>query len=207
MLFLQQKTYSSSVRGTTTSQQNGQREATLSRRSSLSSELKAEFSTVKDESPSERYFRDWFSRPVNQQGLLIPLLLPTHVVVWKLFFLRWVSECCITKGGPAAYYNKLFQLANEIETLQNKVRQYKGPTPDNGPLTSPSGPPSDQRSLNLKASSPDDPPTDPDVLTSSFPYSPEGNLCWRSVQGTPISKFLTGARTWLSTETLANDTI
>lgn len=204
MLFFQQKTYSSSVRGTTTSQQNGQREATLSRQSSLNSELKAEFST--DESPSERYFRDWFSRPVNLQGLLIPVLLPTHVVVWKLFFLRWVPESCITKGGPAAYYNRLFQLTNEIETLQNKVRQYKGPTAENSPLPNPSGPPSDQRSLYLKASSPDGPPTDPDVLTSSFPYSPEGNLCWRSVQGTPISKFLTGARTWLSTETLANDT-
>lgn len=190
------------------SQQNGQRgkEDTLYRRSSLSSELKAEFSTVKVESPSERYFRDWFSRPVNLQGLLIPLLLPTHVVLWKLFFLRWVPESCIPKGGPAAYYNRLSQLANEIETLQNKVRQYKGPITENSPPPVPSGPPSDQRSLYLKASSPDSPPTDPDLLTSSFPYSPEGNLCWRSVQGTSISKFLSGAKTWLSTETLTNDT-
>ncbi|XP_017260964.1 myotubularin-related protein 10 isoform X2 [Kryptolebias marmoratus] len=201
------KTYSSSVRGTTTSQQNGQRaqEIALSRRGSLITELKSEFSPVKDESPSERYFRDWFSRSVNMQGLLIPVLLPTHVVLWKLFFLRWVPESCIPKGGPAAYYNSLSQLANEIETLQSKVRQYKGPVTENSPLPSPSGSPSDKRGVYLKASSPDDPPTDPDLLTSSFPFNPVGNLCWRSVQGTPISKFLTGAKTWLSTETLTNE--
>ncbi|KAF7211941.1 myotubularin-related protein 10 [Nothobranchius furzeri] len=203
------KTYSYSVRGAATLQQNGQktREDTSYLRLSLNSELKSDFSPVKDESPTERYFRDWFSRPVDLRGLLIPVLLPTHVVLWKLFFLRWVPEICIPRGGFATAYHLLSDLADQIEMLQMQVRQYKGPTPGSRPLPSPSGPPSDQKKMHFKADSPDDTPVHPDFFTSSFPYNPVGNLCWRSVQGTPISKFLNGAKTWLSTETLANDTL
>lgn len=204
MFFIQQK--SSTVRIPSTSQRNGLKgeEESWHRRGSLVSELKADFSPVKDESPSERFFRDLFSRPADQQGVLIPLVLPSHVVLWKLFFLRWVPEACIPRGGPATVYHKLSQLVDEIETLQSKLRQYKGVSPRSTP--SPSGPPSDQRRMYFKASSPDDPPTSPNILNSSFPFNPVGNLCRRSVQGTPISKFLNGAKTWLSTETLANDT-
>lgn len=182
-------------------------EETLPRRGSLMSELKPDFSVVKDESPSERFFRDWFSRPADQQGVLIPLLIPSHVVLWKLFFLRWVPEACIHKGGPVTAYHKLSQLVDEIELLQIHLRRYKGPSPCSTPLPSPSGPPSDQRRMYFKASSPNDPPTPPEYLTSSFPFTPVGNLCRRSIHGTPISKFLNGARIWLSTETLANDTV
>lgn len=207
--FLQQKNYSSTLRGTPSSMRNGLRggEETLPRRGSLMSELKPDFSVVKDESPSERFFRDWFSRPADQQGVLIPLLIPSHVVLWKLFFLRWVPEACIHKGGPVTAYHKLSQLVDEIELLQIHLRRYKGPSPCSTPLPSPSGPPSDQRRMYFKASSPNDPPTPPEYLTSSFPFTPVGNLCRRSIHGTPISKFLNGARIWLSTETLANDTV
>uniref|UniRef100_A0AAQ6A5I5 Myotubularin phosphatase domain-containing protein n=1 Tax=Amphiprion ocellaris TaxID=80972 RepID=A0AAQ6A5I5_AMPOC len=203
------KTYSSTLRGTATLMRNGLKEGedTLTRRGSLVSELKSEFSAVKDESPSERFFRDWFSRPADQQGLLIPLSMPSHVALWKLFFLRWVPEACIPRGGPITAYHKLSQLVDEIEILQSQLRQYKGPSPGNTPLPSPSGPPSDQRRMYFKASYPDDPATTPDFFTSSFPFTPVGNLCRRSVYGTPISKFLNGARIWLSTETLANDTV
>lgn len=200
------KTFSSTVRIPSTSQRNGLKgdEESLHRRGSLVSELKADFSPVKDESPSERFFKDWFSRPADQQGVLIPLVLPSHVVLWKLFFLRWVPEACIPRGGPATVYHKLSQLVDEIETLQSKLRQYKGVSPHSTP--SPSRPPSDQSRMYFKATSPDDPPTSPNILNSSFPFNPVGNLCRRGVQGTPISKFLNGAKTWLSTETLANDT-
>ncbi|XP_054892829.1 myotubularin-related protein 10 [Poeciliopsis prolifica] len=200
------KAFSSTVRISSTSHRNGVKgeEETLQRRGSLG--LKAEFSPVKDESPSERFFRDWFSRPADQQGVLIPYVLPSHVVLWKLFFLRWVPEACIPHGGPATVYHKVSQLVDEIETLQNKLRQYKGPSPHGTPVPSPGGHPSDQRRMYFKASSPDDPPTSPNVLNSSFPFNPVGNLCRRGVPGTPISKFLNGAKTWLSTETLANDT-
>lgn len=176
----------------------------LPRRGSLVSELKPDFSPVKDESPSERFFRDWFSRPTDQQGVLIPLLMPSHMALWKLFFLRWVPEACIPRGGPITTFQKLSQLVDEIEILQNQLRQYKGPSPGNTPLPSPSGPPSDQRRMYFRANSIDNQTTPPDFFTSSFPFTPVGNLCRRSVYGTPISKFLNGARIWLSTETLAD---
>ncbi|XP_034052908.1 LOW QUALITY PROTEIN: myotubularin-related protein 10 [Gymnodraco acuticeps] len=202
------KAYSHTLRGMPASLRNGTKvgEDTLTRRGSLLSELRSDFSPVKDESPSERFFRDWFSRPADQQGLLIPLLVPSHLALWKLYFLRWVPEACIPKGGPITAYRKLSQLVDEIEILQNRLRQYKGRGPGNGPLPSPSGPLSDQRRMYFKASSPHDPPSPSDVLTSSFPFSPTGNLCRGGSHGTPISKFLNGARIWLSTETL-NDTV
>ncbi|XP_010786314.1 myotubularin-related protein 10 [Notothenia coriiceps] len=202
------KAYSHTLRGMPASLRNGTKvgEDTLTRRGSLVSELRSDFSPVKDESPSERFFRDWFSRPTDQQGLLIPLLVPSHLALWKLYFLRWVPEACIPKGGPVTAYRKLSQLVDEIEILQNRLRQYKGRGPGNGPLPSPSGPLSDQRRMYFKASSPHDPPSPSDVLTSSFPFSPTGNLCRGGNHGTPISKFLNGARIWLSTETL-NDTV
>lgn len=205
----QQKIFSSTLRGTPTSLRNGLRggEDSLPRRSSLVSELKPDFSPVKDESPSERYFRDWFSRPADQQGMLIPLLTPSHMALWKLFFLRWVPEVCIPRGGPITAYHKLSQLVDEIEILQGQLRQYKGPSPASTPLPSPGGLPSDQRRMYFTAISPNDSPTPPDFLTSSFPYTPAGNLCRPGIHGTPISKFLNGARTWLSTEALDNDTV
>lgn len=162
---------------------------------------------MKDLSPSERFFKDWFSRPADLQGLLIPLLMPSHMAFWKLFFLRWVPEACISKGGPVTTYHKLSQLVDEIEILQSQLRQYKGTSPGNTPLTSSGGNSTDQRRMYFQASSPDDPSTPPECLTSSFPFTPTGNLSRRTVQGTPISKFLNGARIWLSTETLANDTV
>lgn len=205
------KAYSSTLRGAPASWHNGLRrpEDTLHRRVSLMSEQRSEFLLVKDEveSPSEHFFSDWFSRPVDQQGLLIPMLLPSHMALWKLLFLRWVPEACIVKGGPVATYHKLCQLVDEIEMLQNQLRQYKGTSPGSTPLPSPTRPDLDQRRMYFRACSPNDPHTLPDFLTSSFPYTPVGNLCRRSTLGTPISKFLNGAKIWLSTETLANDTV
>ncbi|XP_034726642.1 myotubularin-related protein 10 isoform X1 [Etheostoma cragini] len=199
-----QKNYSSTLRGMPGSLRNGLKigEDTLTRRGSLVSELKPDFSPVKDESPSERFFRDWFSRAADQQGLLIPLLLPSHMALWKLYFLRWVPEACIAKGGPITAYHKLSQLVDEIEILQSQLRQYKGPS-GAMPLPNPGRPLSGQRRMYFKATS----PTPTDFLTSSFPFTPTGNLCRRSFQGTPISKFLNGAKIWLSTETLANDSL
>lgn len=171
------------------------------------SEFKPDFSPVKDESPSERFFRDWFSRPADPQGALIPLLMPSHVVIWKLFFLRWVPEACIPRGGPIATFHKLSQLVDEIEILQRQLRQYKGRSPGSVTLPSPGVPPSDQRRMYFTAFPTNEPSTTPDFLSSSFPFTPVGNLCRSGIHGTPISKFLNGARVWLSTETLDNDTV
>ncbi|XP_076011783.1 myotubularin-related protein 10 [Genypterus blacodes] len=205
------KTYSSTLRGMPAALHNRLKggEFTISRRSSLASELRHDLSQMKAvvESPSECYFRDWFSRPADQQGLLIPQLLPSHMALWKLYFLRWVPEACIPRGGPITAYHKLSQLVDEIEILQSQLRQYKGPSPAGTPLPSTSEPHSDQRRMYFKASSIHDDPTTPECLSSSFPFTPVGNLCRRSVHGTPISKFLNGAKIWLSTETLSNETL
>ncbi|XP_061820049.1 myotubularin-related protein 10 isoform X1 [Nerophis lumbriciformis] len=205
--FRRTKKYGSILRGASVSLRNGLRGAAdgFTRRGSLGSELKPEFSVMKEvvESPSERFIRDWFSRPADQQGLLIPLLTPSHVTLWKLYFLRWVPEACIPMGGSITAYHKLSQLVDEIEMLRDHLRQYKAPTPGGTPNPSPRGPPAAQRRMYFKAASPTDSP--PEFLSSTFPFTPVGNLCRRSIHGTPISKFLNGARIWLSTETLAND--
>ncbi|KAM4630633.1 myotubularin-related protein 10 [Polymixia lowei] len=205
------KTYSSTLRGMPSALQNELMgsQGTLPRRNSLVAQLKPDFSQIREvvESPSERFFRDWFSRPADQQGLLIPLLLPSHLALWRLYFLRWVPEACIPKGGPITAFHKLSQLADEIEMLQNQLRQYKGPTPASTPLSSPAGSHSDKSRMYFKASSPYEPSTTPEYLSSSFPFSPVGSLCRRGVHDTPISKFLNGAKIWLSTETLANETL
>ncbi|KAF6722677.1 Myotubularin-related protein 10 [Oryzias melastigma] len=201
------KVFSSTLRATTTQQSNGLKGNGERRRSSLGSELRSDFSVVKDESPSDRFFRDWFSQPADQHGVLIPLLMPSHVALWKLFFLRWVSEACIPNGGPITAYHKLSQLVDEIDILQSQLRQYKGSSLGSTRLPSPGAPPSSQRRMYFKASSPGDPSTIPDVFSSTFPFTPVGNLCRRSLQGTQIGKFLNGAKIWLSTETLANDTV
>lgn len=209
MCVFPQKNYSSTLRGIPSTLKNGTMDSTLTRRNSLVLRLKPDFSQVREvvESPSERFFRDWFSRPADLQGLLIPLLLPSHLALWRLYFLRWVPEARIPRGGPVTAYHKLSQLADEIEMLQNQLRQYKGPTPASTPASTPSGAPTNQSKMYFKAMSPVDAPSSPDYLSSSFPFSPVGNLCRRSILGTPLSKFLNGAKIWLSTETLANETL
>lgn len=203
------KNYSSTLRGMPSALRNGLAEGhsdTLTRRNSLVLRLKPDFGPPRDpvESPSERFLRDWFARPADLQGLLIPQLLPSHLALWRLYFLRWVPEARIPQGGPVTAYHKLSQLADEIETLQSQLRQYKGPTP----ATTPNGPPppSAQSRMYFRAATPGDAPSAPEYLSSSFPFSPVGNLCRRSILGTPLSKFLNGAKIWLSTETLVSET-
>ncbi|XP_061101789.1 myotubularin-related protein 10-like isoform X2 [Conger conger] len=152
------------------------------------------------ESPSERFFGDWFSRPADLQGLLLPQLLPSHLRLWRLYFLRWVAEAQIPGGGPITAFRKVSRLADEIEGLRLQLRGNKGAPVSGLPQPEP-------RRMYFRADSPNDPPSTPPYLSSSFPFSPVGNLCRRSVLDTPLSKFLSGAKTWLSTETLANETL
>ncbi|XP_061078648.1 myotubularin-related protein 10-like isoform X1 [Conger conger] len=201
-----QKNYSSTLRGMP-SLRNGMLADldSLPRRNSLVLRLRPDFSQQREptESPSERFFRDWFSRPADLQGLLLPQLLPSHLRLWRLYFLRWVPEAQIPQGGPITSFHKLSLLADEIETLQGRLRQCTGGTP----ASTPESPQTEQRRMYFKLLSPQDPPSPPEYLSSSFPFSPVGNLCRRSILGTPLSKFLSGAKIWLSTETLANETL
>ncbi|KAG7468029.1 hypothetical protein MATL_G00138400 [Megalops atlanticus] len=204
------KNYSSTLRGMP-SLRNGLlgEQDYFPRRNSLVPRLRPDFSQLREvpESPSERFFRDWFSRPPDLQGLLLPQLLPSHLKLWRLYFLRWVPEAQISRGGPITAFHKLSLLADEIETLQSQLRQYKGSAPSSNPASTPGTPQPEQRRMYFKADTPQDSSSPPDYLSSSFPFSPVGNLCRRSILGTPLSKFLSGAKIWLSTETLASETL
>ncbi|CAL8364679.1 unnamed protein product [Gadus morhua 'NCC'] len=208
--------WSSTLRGTPPAlARNGLQgsQGTLPRRNSLAAQLKSDLFPVRDvpESPSERFARDWFSGPADPQGLLLPQLLPSHLALWRLYFLRWVPEAVIPRGGPVTAVHAVSQLAHEIETLQSQLRRYKGPTPGSTPRASPAGGPpgtphAEPSRMFFKAGSLYEPSPPPEFLSSSFPFTPVGNLCRPNLRGTPISKLLNGAKTWLSTETLAGET-
>uniref|UniRef100_A0A8C2CIG1 Myotubularin related protein 10 n=1 Tax=Cyprinus carpio TaxID=7962 RepID=A0A8C2CIG1_CYPCA len=200
------KNYSSTLRGLPSALRNGSLgpNDTLARRNSLMLRLRSDLSQVREqqETPSERFVRDFFSRPVDLQGLLLPQLLPSHLSVWKLYFLRWVPEAQIPQGGPITAFHKLSVLTDEIEMLQNQLMQYQGAagTPNNLHA--------EHSKMYFKATStPHQSPAPPEYISSSFPFSPVGNLCRPGILGTPLSKLLNGAKIWLSTETLANETI
>lgn len=207
--FFWQKNYSSTLRGLPSDLKNGGLTLldTLPRRNSLVPRLRTDVSQAneKQESPAERFLQDWISRPADLQGLLLPQLLPSHLPLWKLYFLRWVPEARIPNGGPITAFHKLSVLVDEIEILQNQLRQYTGVAT---PACSPSSPQDDPSKMYFRAGlSPSESPDPPEYLSSSFPFSPVGNLCRRSILGSPLSKFLNGARIWLSTETLANENL
>lgn len=271
---LQQKNYSSTLRGLPPALRNGQLSDldALPRRNSLVLRLRPELGQSREpcETPSERFVRERLSRPAEPQGLLLPQLLPSHLPLWRLYFLRWVPEARIPRGGPVTAFHKLSLLVDEIHTLQNHLRQYSTTNSNSVTLTStPSGlpppapalapalplpspglalsppPNTPQRPQSLSRPSAENhnnqqqqqqhqhqgrmyfcaPPSTlatiasssspfpsascptPDYLSSSFPFSPVGNLCRRGLLGTPLSKLLSGARIWLSTETLANETL
>uniref|UniRef100_A0A8B9GZQ7 Myotubularin related protein 10 n=1 Tax=Astyanax mexicanus TaxID=7994 RepID=A0A8B9GZQ7_ASTMX len=204
------KNYSSTLRGVPTALRNGvsNDHDTLPRRNSLMPRLRPDLAQLREqqESPAERFLQDWLSRPADPQGLLLPQLLPSHLPLWKLYFLRWVPEARIPHGGPVTAFHKLSVLADEIEMLQNQLRQYNGGAT---PALTPSTPPRPEpcRMYFRAGLSPCETPPAPEYLSSSFPFSPVGNLCRRSILGTPLSKFLNGAKIWLSTETLANESL
>ncbi|XP_041929514.1 myotubularin-related protein 10 isoform X1 [Alosa sapidissima] len=259
-----QKSYSSTLRGLPLALRNGQLSDldTLPRRNSLVLRLRPELGPAREpcETPCERFVRERFSRAAEPQGLLLPQLLPSHLTLWRLYFLRWVPEARIPRGGPVTAFHKLSLLVDEIHTLQSHLRHYSTsnssftltstpssglppPAPSPAPSPLPPGPglalspPSNtpHRPQSLSRSPPDhhqqrqgrmyfraplstlagpgaSTPTSsacpaPDYLSSSFPFSPVGNLCRRGLLGTPLSKLLSGARIWLSTETLANETL
>ncbi|XP_076852448.1 myotubularin-related protein 10 [Brachyhypopomus gauderio] len=200
------RVFSSTLRGVPTAMRNGSlaEHDTLSRRGSLVSRLRTDSGQARElqqESPAERFLHDCLSRPAEPHGLLLPHLLPSHLPLWRLHFLRWVPEARIPHGGPVTAFRELSLLADEIDTLQKRLRQYAGgPTPD-GPAPEPG------RMYFKAGASPCETVSPPDYLSSSFPFSPVGNLCRRSILGTPLSKILNGAKIWLSTETLANDAV
>ncbi|XP_075431979.1 myotubularin-related protein 10 isoform X3 [Ascaphus truei] len=197
------KNYSSTLRGMPPSLKNGiiNQQEFMPRRNSLILKLKPEFlqqAKAAQDQGLEQYLSEWFSKPVDLHGTILPRLHGSHIKLWKLCYLRWIPEAQIANGGFITAFHKISLLANEIETLQMSLRHYRHPSSPTSPELEPSR-------MFFRADGLHSNYGSVDFLSSSFPFSPVGNLCRRSILGTPLSKFLNGAKTWLSTETLANE--
>lgn len=199
-----QKNYSSTLRGVPPALKNGiiSEQEFLPRRNSLILKLKPDFlqQTESQSNSMEQYFRDWFAKPVDLHGVILPHLSGTQIKLWKLCYFRWVPEAQINHGGFIAAFHKVSLLADEVDMLNRNLRQCKSNSPLQGNCSE-----LDQGRMYFRANGLNDTSGAPDFLSSSFPFSPVGNLCRRSILGTPLSKFLSGAKIWLSTETLANE--
>ncbi|KAM9092581.1 myotubularin-related protein 10 isoform 5-T9 [Megaptera novaeangliae] len=197
------KSYSSTLRGMPASLKNGiiSDQELLPRRNSLILKVKPDPPEQSDSQDrgAEQYFREWFSKPADLHGVILPLLSGMHIKLWKLCYFRWVPEAQIQRGGFITAFHKVSLLADEVDVLSRALRQPQGSPPE-APC-----PELVQSRLYFCAGGPHDAPGTPDCLSSSFPFSPVGNLCRRSISGTPLGKFLSGAKIWLSTETLANE--
>ncbi|CAH7333861.1 myotubularin-related protein 10 [Phodopus roborovskii] len=197
------KSYSSTLRGMPSCLKNGiiSDQELLPRRNSLILKLKTDSLQHTDSQKSgvEQYFKEWFSRPANLHGIILPRLSGTHIKLWKLCYFRWVPEAQINLGGSIMAFHKLSVLADEVDMLGRMLRQHRS-----GPLEACYAE-LDQSRMYFRATGPHDTLRTPEFLSSSFPFSPVGNLCRRSILGTPLSKFLSGAKIWLSTETLTNE--
>ncbi|XP_007456480.1 PREDICTED: myotubularin-related protein 10 [Lipotes vexillifer] len=197
------KSYSSTLRGMPGSLKNGiiSDQELLPRRNSLILKVKPDPPEQSDSQDrgAEQYYREWFSKPADLHGVILPLLSGMHIKLWKLCYFRWVPEAQIQRGGFITAFHKVSLLADEVDVLSRALRQPQGSPPE-APC-----PELVQSRVYFRAGGPHDAPGTPDFLSSSFPFSPVGNLCRRSISGTPLGKFLSGAKIWLSTETLANE--
>ncbi|XP_061451993.1 myotubularin-related protein 10 isoform X2 [Rhineura floridana] len=198
------KNYSSTLRGFPPSMKNGiiSEQDFLPRRNSLILKLTPDFlhHTDNNSNGKEQYFREWFSKPVDLHGVILPCLSGTQIKLWKLCYFRWVPEAQINCGGFITAFHKISLLADEVDVLNRSLRQYNSSPPllaNTSEL--------DHSRMYFRANGLNDSSATPEFLSSSFPFSPVGNLCRRSILGTPLSKFLSGAKIWLSTETLANE--
>ncbi|XP_005285065.1 myotubularin-related protein 10 isoform X1 [Chrysemys picta bellii] len=197
------KNYSSTLRGIPPSLKNGIIEQEfLPRRNSLILKLKPDFlqQMGSQTNSMEQYFREWFSKPVDLHGVILPRLSGTHIKLWKLCYFRWVPEAQINNGGFITAFHKISVLTDQVDMLNQSLRQYKSSSSLQANCSE-----LDQSRMYFRANGLNDNAGTPDFLSSSFPFSPIGNLCRRSILGTPLSKFLSGAKIWLSTETLANE--
>ncbi|XP_063105938.1 myotubularin-related protein 10 isoform X2 [Cavia porcellus] len=197
------KSYSSTLRGMPSSLKNGilSDQELLPRRNSLVLKRKPDplQHTDGQNSDMEQYLREWFSKPADLHGVILPQLSGAHIKLWKLCYFRWVPEAQIHLGGPITAFHKLSLLVDEVDVLSSMLRQQHS-----SPLQA-CDTDLDQGRMFFRARGLPASAGTPEFLSSSFPFSPVGNLCRRSILGTPLSKFLSGAKIWLSTETLANE--
>ncbi|XP_054976578.1 myotubularin-related protein 12 [Sorex araneus] len=76
-----------------------------------------------DELPDawREFYEAWHSRPAEPQGLLLPRVGGPEVRVWAQRYLRWIPEAQVVGGGRAATTRKLLEVAEELQSLQEKV--------------------------------------------------------------------------------------
>ncbi|KAM9313038.1 myotubularin-related protein 10 isoform 1-T1 [Gastrophryne carolinensis] len=199
------KNISSTLRGMPLSMKNGllPQPEIMPRRNSLILRLKPELVHHAPEIQNngvEKYISDWFLKPADLHGVLLPRLNGPDVKLWTLCYLRWIPEAQINFGGFITAFQKISLLADEIERLQTTLRQC-----GSYPLSQATSPECEQSRMFFRVDDLNNSNESLDFLSSSFPFSPVGNMCRRSILGTPLSKFLNGAKIWLSTETLANE--
>ncbi|XP_035932745.2 myotubularin-related protein 10 [Halichoerus grypus] len=197
------KSYSSTLRGMPAAFKNGVLgdQDLVPRRNSLILPAKPEPPQHPDSRQGglERYFAEWCSSPADLHGVLLPHVSGPRVKLWKLCYFRWLPEAQIKLGGFITAFHKLSVLADEVDALSRTLRQPRAGAPQA------CSPGLDKSRMYFRAGGAHDASGTPDFLSSSFPFSPIGNLCRRSISGTPLSKFLSGAKIWLSTETLVNE--
>ncbi|KAM5264466.1 myotubularin-related protein 12 isoform 3-T3 [Ctenodactylus gundi] len=67
------------------------------------------------------FYDSWHSKPTDYHGLLLPHIEGPEIKVWAQRYLRWIPEAQILGGGRVATMNKLFEMMEEVQSLQERV--------------------------------------------------------------------------------------
>ena len=165
--------------------------------------------------------RVWASNQQNwvkkrENGILEPVVSAPMLKFWGHCYLRWMTPVQILAGGSPLEYLTQCILVEEIVVLQHKVETMLNATPFNKAdrrkstliFGSDNNPTGGSTSINMSLSSrvvdaSRTPRSARDLVTSSFPYSPDRLPSHVSFLGTPISLFL--EKSMLGTEDSESD--
>ncbi|KAF1538758.1 Myotubularin-related protein 12, partial [Eudyptula minor] len=81
------------------------------------------FINSSDEPPNSfrEFYDSWHSKPVDCHGLLLPRIDGPEIKVWAQRYLRWIPEAQLHGGGTVATAAKIFDLMEEVQSLQVKM--------------------------------------------------------------------------------------
>lgn len=69
------------------------------------------------------FYDSWHSKPTDYHGLLLPHIEGPEIRVWAQRYLRWIPEAQILGGGTVATMNKLLEMMEEVQSLQEKINE------------------------------------------------------------------------------------
>lgn len=69
------------------------------------------------------FYDSWHSKPTDYHGLLLPRIEGPEIKVWAQRYLRWIPEAQIAGGGRVATMSKLFEMMEEVQSLQEKLNE------------------------------------------------------------------------------------